>query len=590
MKRTLPIRILLAAALLLPASCVRYESSVPPDIQETIDEIDAYRADDTPRSIAHSYAQNPAIPVIDDAISTAGRQFSGRVCRLRLADVLLTTLKNNRTIQIQDYGRDIADEAIQGAQGIYDLMLDAGVNYNKAMSQLPQRRVEVINSFDPEALDAGQNPFITQTEVGDRPLVSKSRRYGAGVGLSQLLPTGAVLSVFTDYLQARDYNNEVGAIDPYHSLVAGIALRQPLLQGLGEFVTNAPIRKAYIDREIAGENFRREVIDQLADAVNAYYDLVFAINNYEVQRLSLERARELQRVTRIKVEQGVEAPNVLLQAEAEAKAREAELISAERAISDASDTLKRIMQIEEDSDQWELNLIPVDRPTLAPVSLNETAVYQEALRQRPDYRIAQRSFDKLRIDERVARNARLPRLDLTADYQTSGLEGDFDDALDYADDFRYDGYSAGLEFSYPLQNRRALAGHKQTRLAVARQAKTIADLEELIRLQIRQILRALETNLRLIQAFAANVEAEEAKLDAEIKRYEVGSSTIFEILDFQEDLAAAQVRYLESVVNYNKSLVELQRSKGSFLSDYRTEFLDKTVSQWAAQSKAAPAE
>ena len=43
-------------------------------------------------------------------------------------------------------------------------------------------------------------------------------------------------------------------------------------------------------------------------------------------------------------------------------------------------------------------------------------------------------------DERVARNAMQPRLDATAQYQITGLDGDTEDALDYAETLDFDGF------------------------------------------------------------------------------------------------------------------------------------------------------
>ena len=99
-------------------------------------------------------------------------------------------------------------------------------------------------------------------------------------------------------------------------------------------------------------------------------------------------------------------------------------------------------------------------------------------------------------------------------------------------------------------------------------------IEEVIRLEVRSTVRAIEASLKSIAAFEANVRAEEAKLDSQLKRYDVGFATIFEVLDFQEDLANAQVNYLQAVVNYNKALIELQRVKASLLQNMNIQALE----------------
>ena len=87
----------------------------------------------------------------------------------------------------------------------------------------------------------------------------------------------------------------------------------------------------------------------------------------------------------------------------------------------------------------------------------------------------------------------------------------------------------------------------------------LADLESGVTLEVRNSLRQLRTNLQRIAASRSAVESEEAKLQSELRRYDVGMATSFEVLTFQKDLANARVAYLNALVDYNKSLVELER-------------------------------
>ena len=531
-----------------------------PEIAETMHEIDTYRGRPGMRSLDQTRSDDATYLATGDRLTTAAIQFPGQICRIQLSDVLLTTLKNNRSIRIEDYNRTIAEEGITAAKGIYDLLVSASWQYNKSKGQ----RAVVANPSSP------RNSLAK----------SRSRSWDLDMGLQQLVPSGGVVSLFFTRSFNKSYAANSGddlgeSVDPYDWLTAGIGFTQPLLKGFGPAITNAPIHIAQITQEMAAESFRNTVINQLADAVNDYWDLVFTINNYEVQLLSLERAQELLRIAIIKRDTGVEPPNVVLQAQAEVSSREASVIAARSAIADAGDTLKRIMNITENDAQWDYNLVPVDRPTFTPVNLNERAMFQEALRQRPDYLNTKFQMEIARIDQRVAKNNKLPQLDLSGSYALTGMGESFSKAKDSLETADYETWSTGLTFSYPLQNRTASAVYRQSEQQVEQLGETLRNLEDVIRLEVRTAVRALETNLRLIKAYQATVESEKAKLDSQLKRYEVGFATIFEVLEFQEDVASAQVQYLESVVDYNKALVELQRVKASFLQDYRIEVLEK---------------
>jgi len=55
-------------------------------------------------------------------------------------------------------------------------------------------------------------------------------------------------------------------------------------------------------------------------------------------------------------------------------------------------------------------------------------------------------------------------------------------------------------------------------------------------------------------------------VDAELKKFENGMSTSFEVLRIQTDLSDAQVAEIRAVLDYNKALADLERAKGTLLA------------------------
>ena len=76
---------------------------------------------------------------------------------------------------------------------------------------------------------------------------------------------------------------------------------------------------------------------------NAYWDLVFAISNLEVQRQSLALAQQSLKDNRARVEIGTMAPIDIVEAQAEVARREESVILAEAAISRAEDRLRALI-------------------------------------------------------------------------------------------------------------------------------------------------------------------------------------------------------------------------------------------------------
>ena len=50
--------------------------------------------------------------------------------------------------------------------------------------------------------------------------------------------------------------------------------------------------------------------------------------------------------------------------------------------------------------------------------------------------------------------------------------------------------------------------------------------------------------------------------------YNEGLSTLFEVLDFQEDLATAQEANIQAIVDYNKAFINLEYARGTLLQSY----------------------
>jgi outer membrane protein len=96
----------------------------------------------------------------------------------------------------------------------------------------------------------------------------------------------------------------------------------------------------------------------------------------------------------------------------------------------------------------------------------------------------------------------------------------------------------------------------------------LRDEEDQITLEVRQAVRDLRTSRERISATESQVRSSEATLNAETKRLEVGISTSFEVLKFQEDLANAQSQHLRAVTDYNRAAVRLERSAGTLLNTF----------------------
>jgi len=73
---------------------------------------------------------------------------------------------------------------------------------------------------------------------------------------------------------------------------------------------------------------------------------------------------------------------------------------------------------------------------------------------------------------------------------------------------------------------------------------------------VRDAARQVNTNLKRVEATKKAAELAQQRLDAEQKRFTVGLSSTFELLQAQRDLSSANQRQLLALIDYNKSLVD----------------------------------
>jgi outer membrane protein TolC len=76
-----------------------------------------------------------------------------------------------------------------------------------------------------------------------------------------------------------------------------------------------------------------------------------------------------------------------------------------------------------------------------------------------------------------------------------------------------------------------------------------------------------QSNVDRVQAAQAARELAQKQLEAEQSKFEVGMSTNFFVVQAQRDLADAQNTELRAVLNYRKSLVDLERLQQTTLQN-----------------------
>jgi outer membrane protein len=408
------------------------------------------------------------------------------------------------------------------------------------------------------------------------PAATRTDTVTTNVGLNQKLPrfgTSYSLSWNTVHTDSNSFLNSYNPI-----LQSGLLLNvsQPLLRDLTIDNARQQLATSRVDRSIADTRLRESLVRTTASVKSAYWNLVSAISNVEARRSVLDLAQELVRVNKAKVDVGQSPPLDLVAAQAEVAADQEQLIIAETTVSEVEDQLRALIFDTSDRNVWNVQIDPVDSPPLAVMSADLEAAVSNALRNRADLARARRDIDNAQVTEKFTGNQRLPDIRLNVSYLASGLGGtqllrtggfpgtivgsgvatDFGSVLNQLFTSRYPTWTVGVSVNYPIGQATEEAGYARARLAHRQSEERLKSAESRAVQQLRDAWWKIEMNAKRIETTRAAHELAEERLDAERKRFEVGMSTSFLVIQAQRDLAQAKTSELAAILAYDLALVD----------------------------------
>ncbi len=93
----------------------------------------------------------------------------------------------------------------------------------------------------------------------------------------------------------------------------------------------------------------------------------------------------------------------------------------------------------------------------------------------------------------------------------------------------------------------------------------LKDLEQEVGLEVSNALLMVETNAKRVEAFRVARELAQKTLDAEVKKLQVGRSTNYFVLEYQDKLATARSNEVKSKIDYLLSVAKLEQTMGASL-------------------------
>jgi outer membrane protein len=364
-----------------------------------------------------------------------------------------------------------------------------------------------------------------------------------------------------------DIGTTARKIDEQWSSDLSFSVRQPLLRGAGTEANLASIRIAQNNVLSSEWTVKNRIIQVITEVIEVYNELHYAHENLDVSRRSQERARQLLQDNIKRLEIGVMKPLDVTTAQSEVAAREVAVIAAARSVKDQENFLKQLVTAD---------LLPILNkkveisvpPRLRFVD-NVVQGVAQALELRPDYRQAKIDLANRRIALAFEKNQALPQLDLTASLSLNGFDDDFSTSYSRLASRDESDWSGGVIFSYPIGNRAARGRVNAEKLGIAQALVDLKRLEQDIIVQVDNARGAVVTARQQIEATEEARRLAQESLDSGQKSLVAGTTTVYEVLELQEDLATTERAALRAIADYNKAVARYHQTTGTTLGVHR---------------------
>ena len=444
---------------------------------------------------------------------------------LSIAEAVVGSLTNNRSLEVQRVAPEIARTGELAAEAPFDTTVDG--------------KLSGLSTRNPQGAD-------TALETSDTQRLT--------LGANRLFATGTTLGVGLDTVRS-------GSADSASTRL-GVNLTQALLQGRGSDVNLAAVRQARLDTAFSLSELQGFTENLVAQVELACWDYLLAIRRVAIVESSLRIAETQFEEVRERISVGRMAEIEQAAAEAEVALRREALINARSSRDAGRLRLLRLVNppgaaaLSREITITDVPVLPAD--DLAPIE-DHVAL---ALRRRPELTQARLQIERGDLELVQTRNGLLPRLDLFISLGATGYAASFGDSLDVGDGHDL---SAGLTLRLPLGNSAAKAADRRAVLSRRQAEISLENLAQLVEVDVRGAWIEAGRLREQVAATTATRRLQNEKVRAETEKFRVGKSTAFLVAQAQRDLLQAENDAVTAAAGLLKTLVECYRLEGTLL-------------------------
>ncbi|OLB24372.1 MAG: hypothetical protein AUH15_01170 [Acidobacteriales bacterium 13_2_20CM_55_8] len=485
---------------------------------------------------------------------------------LTLKDAVVLTLANNSNVRITELNVETAKYGV--------------LRMHQPFDPFAQASFSTLRSTSPTFSQlSGAQTLSTLNQITQ-------------INYSQTFETGTNVQVGFSAAKLSS-NSSFNFLNPSLASSLNFQFTQPLLRSRWLFANRAPLMIARHNLRQSRANFEAQVSDAVLQVVTQYWGTVQARGNLEVARKSMEAAEASYQRDKRALELGALPPLDIYRSESQVASRLVQVIQGEYALKQAEDALR--LTIGADLDPYfralDLDLTEKAEPEGELRNVDASTALQQAMDRRPEFEALRQLRATDDISVRLAHNNLLPDLRLSGNYSSNGLGGNqidtavspprlipggFGDSLSQLFGFGFPTYGFTLSLNLPIRSRGAQADLGDALVSRRRDLYTERQVREQITLEVANAVHLLEQANLTVAASKQALYLAQKNLAAEQRKHQLGSETIFFVLEAQTELAQAETGLLQAQVSYQLAVAAVDHATGGLLDPYHVTISELT--------------
>lgn len=390
---------------------------------------------------------------------------------------------------------------------------------------------------------------------------------------SQIIEVASQFNYNNSNSPFNSFSQEVPPFQGDYSGTVNLSLTQPLLKGRGKRIATIPEKVAELVVEIREEQNIHSASYQLTNTVSAYWSYYTAYRSLEIYKQNEARVKRVLEITNDLITADKKPAGDLIQIRADLANQEKLTEQAEQNLFSRRISVANISGLSAAnnlSTEVPIDEYPIIENYNFNTNLSPDYFIQLAIDNRADLAGVKKNILAIELQNELAKDNLKPELNLSGfvfyGNTSQGNSKPLKISTLFGNEGRYIGGGARLTFNFSPSNNYNEGNYLKSQAALQDQYIVKNDLERVISLNVRNALNNYISTTAVLKKARETLENYKTAFENEESKFQMGLTTLLNVILFQERLTSAELEYLRAQEDFAVSIVNLRHETGTLLT------------------------